>query len=192
MIRPIVPADNAALVALSASSGLFRPDDMDTLRWLAFRTTSPTAMEKPHSLNASEPESFGAAPALTRHIFGGYRRLPASAHSFSMPWHSVLAHHFPTAEQCHCVLPPDRLRCCPTNREEPGFAVRNRPLFLSDCVGEQSLGFGDDVEQRFVIKPRFSALLGPDDFAVAVEDKGAVVHPLVGFFGVRVKDAPFF
>jgi hypothetical protein len=48
------------------------------------------------------------------------------------------------------------------------------------------------VEQRFVIKPRFSALLGPDDFAVAVEDKGAVVHPLVGFFGVRVKDAPFF
>ena len=74
----------------------------------------------------------------------------------------------------------------------PGFAVRNRALFLSDCVGEQSLGFGDDVEQRFVIKPRFSALLGPDHFAVAVEDKGAVVHPLIGFFGVRMKDAPFF
>lgn len=32
MIRPIVPPDTPALVALSASSGLFRPDDSDAIR----------------------------------------------------------------------------------------------------------------------------------------------------------------
>ena len=32
MIRPIVPADTPALVALSGSSGLFRPDELDAVR----------------------------------------------------------------------------------------------------------------------------------------------------------------
>jgi hypothetical protein len=32
MIRPIVPADTPALVALSGSSGLFRPDELDAVQ----------------------------------------------------------------------------------------------------------------------------------------------------------------
>ena len=32
MIRPIVPADTPALVALSGSSGLFKPDELDAVR----------------------------------------------------------------------------------------------------------------------------------------------------------------
>lgn len=32
MIRPIVPADSPALVALSGSSGLFKPDELDTVQ----------------------------------------------------------------------------------------------------------------------------------------------------------------
>ncbi len=32
MIRPIVPADSPALVALSGSSGLFKPDELDAIQ----------------------------------------------------------------------------------------------------------------------------------------------------------------
>jgi hypothetical protein len=32
MIRPIVPADSPALIALSGSSGLFKPDELDAIQ----------------------------------------------------------------------------------------------------------------------------------------------------------------
>jgi GNAT superfamily N-acetyltransferase len=44
MIRPIVPADNAALVALSASSGLFRLDEHEAIQG---------ALEEYHTSGAS-------------------------------------------------------------------------------------------------------------------------------------------
>ncbi|MGE0529425.1 MAG: GNAT family N-acetyltransferase [Bdellovibrionales bacterium] len=42
MIRPIVPADTPALVALSASSGLFKPDELDAIQWMldVYHTTN--------------------------------------------------------------------------------------------------------------------------------------------------------
>jgi ribosomal protein S18 acetylase RimI-like enzyme len=44
MIRPIVPADTPALVALSGSSGLFKPDELDAVQGM---------LDEYHSTNAA-------------------------------------------------------------------------------------------------------------------------------------------
>lgn len=44
MIRPILPADTPALVALSGSSGLFKPDELDAIRGM---------LDEYHAANAS-------------------------------------------------------------------------------------------------------------------------------------------
>ncbi len=45
MIRPITPADSPALVALSGSSGLFKPDELDAVRGMldAYHDTGAAA-----------------------------------------------------------------------------------------------------------------------------------------------------
>lgn len=49
MIRPIVPADTPALVALSGSSGLFKPDELDAVRGM---------LDEYHATNAAGHRIF--------------------------------------------------------------------------------------------------------------------------------------
>ncbi len=49
MIRPIAPADTPALVALSASSGLFKPDELDAIQGM---------LDEYHTTNAANGHSI--------------------------------------------------------------------------------------------------------------------------------------
>ena len=44
MIRPVVPADSPVLVALSGSSGLFRPEELDAVQGCWTSTTPQTPL----------------------------------------------------------------------------------------------------------------------------------------------------